>query len=66
MLDTAPGAPRFLICSALAAVLLAVQLPPDVQTDRLWLRAERQIGPHQPPIKWDTFSCNKWDIFGCH
>ena len=28
---------------ALAAALLAAQLPPDVQVDRLWLRAERQI-----------------------
>ena len=29
---------------ALAAVLPAAQLPPDVQVDRLWQRAERQIG----------------------
>ena len=28
---------------ALAAALLAAQLPPDVQVDRLWLRAERQV-----------------------
>ena len=27
----------------LATTLLAAQLPPDVQVDRLWLRAERQI-----------------------
>ena len=33
-------------CSALALALtlLGAQLPPDVQVDRLWLRAERQTG----------------------
>lgn len=32
-----------------AATILAAQLPPDVQADRLWLRAERQIGNGEYP-----------------
>ena len=32
------------VACMLATTLLAAQLPPDVQVDRLWLRVERQIG----------------------
>ena len=34
----------FCLVAASASAVLAAQLPPDVQADRLWLRAERHIG----------------------